>query len=584
MTSRWLDFGTPLRTFEAWRLDEVLPQLEAVEAAVEAGAWAIGFLTFEAAAAFDGVLLTGPPDPAWPLAFWALTDEPRETLLPLLPATLPPLEWLPLLSEAEHAVAVGEIRAAIARGETYQANFTFPLEARLEGDPFSLFLALAEAQQGRHAAFLDLGERAVLSASPELFFCRDGAEVVVRPMKGTARRGRFAAEDVLAHAELLSEKNRAENLMIVDMMRNDLGKVALPGSVRVSALFQQERYPTVHQLVSQVEARTEVSQTALLRALFPCASITGAPKAATLALLRRLERWPRGVYTGAVGYLAPGRRASFSVAIRTISWQRGEAGSPARVRFGTGGGIVWDSDAAAEYRECQAKALVLGNLPETSAMLRTPPDFELFETLLYRPRSGYFLLPRHLERLAASAAYFGFACDAQEIAEGLARVAEGFPPGRCRVRLSLAATGRFAIEASAMPCEGRRKDLLLFRDDRPVDENDAFLFHKTTRRGRYDAARQRVGGDATDPAFEVALWNSRGELTETTRGNLVLRFGRDFLTPALECGLLAGTYRAELLARGRIKEAVLTLSALEEADEIFHLSALRGWWRARLAG
>lgn len=565
---RWLDFGAPWRVLAARRPEEVLPQLREVEAAVEAGAFAVGFLAYEAASALDPGLATHPGDPDWPLAFWALTGEPREILLPAAPPA-ETLVWRPRLSEAGHAAAVEEIRAAIARGDTYQANFTFPLEADYGGDPFDLFLQLAAAQRGRHSAFLDLGERAVLCASPELFFRRDASEVVVRPMKGTARRGRFAAEEAAALEELRSEKNRAENLMIVDMMRNDLGKVAAPGSVQVTALFEAETYPTVHQLVSEVRARTEASQVELLRALFPCASITGAPKAATQAILRRLETGPRGVYTGAVGYLAPGRRASFAVAIRTVAWRR-RPDAPARVRFGTGGGIVWDSVAADEYRECQAKALIL---------TRPRPPFELLETMLWRPGSGFFLKERHLDRIVASAAYFGFAGERGEIATALDAASLTFPEGRCRVRLLLAEDGGCRVEAVAMPCCPPRGRLLLALDSEPVDESDVFLFHKTTRRRRYEEALERFPA-----AGEVALWNSRGELTETTRGNLVLRFGRDYLTPPIESGLLPGVYRAEMLERGRIREERLAVAALAAADEVFHLSALRGWWRCRFAG
>lgn len=567
--SRWLDFGAPRRVLEAWQVDEVLPQLAAVEAAVEAGEWAIGFIAYEAAPAFDPGLLAHAPRAGWPLAAWAITAPPREVAPPAAVGPSSAKHWRPQISEAEHAAAVAEIRAAIARGETYQANFTFQLEADHEGDPYPIFAALVAAQRGHHAAFLDFGARAVLSASPELFFRRDGEAVIVRPMKGTARRGGSALADEAARAELLSEKNRAENLMIVDMMRNDLGKVARPGSVQVRSLFESEVYPTVYQLVSEVQAKTAVSQLELLRALFPCASITGAPKAATQAILRRLEKGPRGVYTGAIGYLAPGRQAAFSVGIRTVTWERGAAGAPALLRFGTGGGIVWDSDAAAEYRECQAKASILYG-PDP------PEPMALFETLLYRPRSGFFLLGRHLDRLLHSAAHFGFPARREDIQARLEAAVAGFPAGRCRVRLVLSAAGVVTVEATAFPCEGPRPDLLLAVDDRPVSSEDPLLRHKTTWRQRYDEALARHPA-----AGEVALFNERGELTETTRGNLVLRFGHELFTPAAECGLLPGTYRAELLARGRLRPARLPLAALAEADEIFHLSALRGWWRCR---
>lgn len=579
--SRWLDFGVPRRVLEAWQPEEVLPQLAAVEAAVEAGEWAIGFLAYEAAPAFDPGLLAHAPLAGWPLAAWAITAPPREVEPPAAEAPGFGKVWRQQISEAEHAAAVAEIRAAIARGETYQANFTFQLEADHEGDPYPFFAALVAAQRGHHAAFLDFGARAVLSASPELFYRRDGEAVIVRPMKGTARRGGSALADEAARAELLSEKNRAENLMIVDMMRNDLGKVARPGSVQVRALFESEAYPTVYQLVSEVQAKTTVSQLELLRALFPCASITGAPKAATQALLRRLEKGPRGVYTGAIGYLAPGRRAAFAVGIRTVTWEGGAVGAPALLRFGTGGGIVWDSDAAAEYRECQAKASILygPESPGPSILAAPTEPMALFETLLYRPRSGFFLLGRHLDRLLGSAAHFGFPARREDLEARLEAAVAGFPAGRCRVRLLLSAAGTVSIEATAFPCEGPRPDLLLAVDDRPVASEDPLLRHKITWRQRYEEALARQPG-----AGEVALFNERGELTETTRGNLVLRFGHELLTPAAECGLLPGVYRAELLARGRLRPARLPLAALAEADEVFHLSALRGWWRCRLIG
>jgi para-aminobenzoate synthetase / 4-amino-4-deoxychorismate lyase len=352
--------------------------------------------------------------------------------------------------------------------------------------------------------------------------------------------------------------------MIVDMMRNDLGKIARPGSVQVDELFAVETYPTLHQLTSTVSARTDASLVEVLRALFPCASITGAPKVSTTRIIRELETGPRGVYTGAVGFAAPGRRVRCSVAIRTAVADR----ETATVRYGTGGGIVWDSDADGEYRECRTKALVL----------RTPePAFSLLETLTWRPRSGFFLLERHLERLRSSAAYFGFAVDEDEARARLLEAARAFPGVRHRVRLTAARRGEIAIAAAPWPCLGRT----LWRvglDVEPVDSESPFLFHKTTRREVYDQARRRA-----PRVDEVVLWNQRRELTESTRANLVLRLGGELVTPPVDCGLLAGTYRAELVDRGRVREQVLPLEAFAAAEEVFLVNSVRGWIRTRRA-
>ena len=346
-----------------------------------------------------------------------------------------------------------------------------------------------------------------------------------------------------------------------------------------------------------MNARTEASYSEVLRALFPSASITGAPKVATSRLIRRLETGPRGAYTGSIGFLAPGRRAQLNVAIRTATVDR----DAATATYGTGGGIVWDSDSEAEYQECRAKALVLNP---------SPPEFALLETLLWRPRSvqpakgrqtkqlptggqtedpptgtqtGYRLLDRHLDRLLASARFFDFHAGGTPIEPGpstraavieaLQTQAAKFPPMDHRVRLLVHRDGRIEITATPLNSSGRSSWTLVL-DDRPIDDADPFLFHKTTARGLYEQALKRH-----PEADEVVLWNARGELTETTRANLVLKIDGKWLTPPVACGLLAGTYRAELLARGQIHEQILKVAAIEEAEEIFLINSVRGWIR-----
>ncbi len=557
---RWLRFRHPVTTLAARHIDEVLPVLERVEEAVADGAWAAGFIAYEAAPAFDAALVAHAPGPL-PLAWWGLFDPPQEVAEPELAGAPPEVDWHPAIADRNYRKAIARIRARIAAGDTYQVNYTFPLEARWHGDPEALFATLCRAQQARYCAYLDIGRFVVSSASPELFFELDGDRIVTRPMKGTARRGRYPEED-REHALGLrrSTKERAENVMIVDMMRNDLGKIAHPGSVSVDELFAVETYPTLHQLTSTVSARSDASLTGILRALFPCASITGAPKVSTTGIIRELETGPRGVYTGAVGFVAPGRRARFNVAIRTAVIDR----QTATARYGTGGGIVWDSDADSEYRECRTKALVLRS---------SRPEFSLLETLLWRPRSGFFLLERHLDRLRASADYFGFRLDVEAIRERLLAAAKSFPGIRHRVRLLVGRRGELEIESTAYPCSGRTVWSVRL-DEKPIDSENPFLFHKTTHREIYQQARERVPG-----CDEVLLWNERRELTESTRANLVLRLDGELVTPPVRCGLLAGTYRAELIDRGRLRERVLPMSALDDAEAVFLVNSVRGWIR-----
>ncbi len=605
---RWLLFLKPVAVLVAERLGDVVPLLAEVDARVRGGRWAAGFLSYEAGPALDPALAAFESQ-TLPLAWWGIFDQPEEVAVTVRgPGSPVAADWRPAVSRRRYRQAIEHIHAHIADGNTYQVNYTFPLTARFEGEPERLFAALAAAQRARYCAYLDTGRFAICSASPELFFALDGERIVARPMKGTARRGRYPQEDA-ARAEGLaaSEKQRAENLMIVDMMRNDLGRIATPGSVEVEELFAVETYPTVHQLTSTVSARTRASITEILRALFPSASITGAPKISTSRIIRRLEVGPRGVYTGSIGFFAPQRRAQLNVAIRTATVDRqvtpeaGKRGVPPQgdkrntvtAIYGTGGGIVWDSEAEAEYQECRAKALVL-----SSAV----PELALLETLLWCPesgcsseggRTGYFLLDRHLDRLLASARYFAFPLRRANVAAALESRAAGFEATHHRVRLLAHRDARLEITAEpwdpAGPCVtpeegqrnvtpegGQRNTWNVALDDRPVDDADPLLFHKTTCRDLYTQALRRH-----PQADEVVLWNARGELTESTRANLALKLDGRWLTPPVGCGLLAGTYRAELLARGRIQEQVLPVAAFEEAEEIFLINSLRGWIRAR---
>ena len=555
----WWRFAAPRGAFAAAGPAEVPALLAEVERATARGLWAVGFVAYEAAPGFDRALTVAGP-PASPVAAFGLFDAPEPTAAPGATEARAAVTGLaPALGAAEHAAAVAEVRAAIARGDTYQVNLTFPLRGRLEGSPEALFAALAPAARAPYAAFLDLGARAIVSLSPELFFERDAGRLRMRPMKGTRRRGRFAEEDAGRAAELAgAEKDRAENLMIVDMARNDLGRLARPGSVEVARLFDLERYPTVWQMTSTVTASSDAALPEIFAALFPCASVTGAPKAATMRAIAALERRPRGLYCGAIGYVAPGRRARFSVAIRTAEIERASGA----LVYGVGSGVVWDSHAGEEWRECLAKG----------AALEVVEPFRLFETMLHHPRRGTLRRDRHLARLAASAAHFGFALDAAGARAALEAATRGLGPGLQRVRLELAQDGAVAVSTAPFPRERRGWTVALAGE--PVDAADPFLFHKTTRRGVYDRALAAARARGAD---EPLLANRAGELTEGARTNLVVEIGGRRFTPARECGLLAGVFRAGLLARGRVEERVLTRADLSRASRLWMVNALRGW-------
>jgi para-aminobenzoate synthetase/4-amino-4-deoxychorismate lyase len=571
-SERSFALAEPVGVLEARRLDEVAATLEAAAAAAARGLWAAGFVGYEAAPGLDPDLVvrdraTGDAFDDLPLAWFALFDR-EVAVAPLEPPAAADASadapWRPSVERSRYDEALARIRALIAVGETYQVNHTLRMRAQVRGDERGLYRDLALAQRGAYAAYLNLGRYRVLSASPELFFRLEGSRVTTRPMKGTAARGRWLDEDEQVAARLVaSEKDRAENAMIVDLLRSDLGRIARAGTVEVSRMFEPERYETVWQLTSTVAAELE-SGTPLVdvfRALFPSGSVTGAPKVSTMRIIRDLEDSPRGVYCGAIGYLAPTRsgepRATFSVGIRTvvIDSRTGAA------EYGVGGGITFDSAPAAEYEEVLAKARVLS---------AARPAFELMESIRHDPEDGFRHLPEHMERLGSSARYFGFRFDAETAVAACKRaIAETSEP--LRVRLTLARDGEIHASRSEIePSPERRLRLAL--DDDPVDPSDMWLFHKTTLRAPYQ--RRRAGRPDVD---DVVLVNTRGEVTESTIANLAVRIGDEWLTPPLDSGLLPGCYRGVLVREGKLREQPLTIADLRSGDDVALVSSVRGW-------
>ncbi len=538
------------------RLEEVLP---ALERAAHSGCYVAGFLGYEAAGAFDEALVTGKAGEQ-PLLLLGLFDGVER--LEQLPEVgdvswqVGPLEAS--VSEGAFEEAIGAIKEQIAAGATYQVNYSYRLRGAFGGDAYGFFRSLVAGQEAAHAAFVTCGEWSVCSASPELFFELKGGVLTSRPMKGTARRGRWVVEDGEVAAALRgSEKDRAENIMIVDMIRNDIGRVAERGSVEAVETFALERYPTVWQMTSTVRGRCSASVLEVLGALFPCASITGAPKVKTMELIEGLESEERGVYTGAVGYWTPGGEALFNVAIRTAV-VNGETG---RLTYGVGGGIVWDSDAALEYAETLAKAEVL---------LGERPVFEVLETVGWSPAEGWMWLEEHLNRMEASAAFFGRPFDRVEA--GVRLRAAGKGDEALRLRLLLDEGGAFSVEAMPLLRLGVEGEALGVRlASSAVESGCRWLYHKTTHRSVYAAAEaERVDCD------EVVLWNERGEITEGTIFNVAVERNGVWVTPPVSCGLLGGVLRGVLLERGELVEGVISVEELRAAGRFRLLNSVRG--------
>ena len=586
----WRHYQNPHQILQTDRLDQVLPLLWELEALVERNGWhAAGFLSYEAAPAFDPALNVHPDPGGFLLLWFGLYPPPQPVELPAPSAAPPPLPWKPSISRKAYNAGIAAIKEHIARGETYQVNYTLRLRAKFPRNAWDFFLNLAQSQNA-HAAYLDIGRFVICSASPELFFSLDGETISGRPMKGTVKRGRTSAEDAAQAVWLAADpKNRAENVMIVDMIRNDLGRIAETGSVHVPALFSTERYPTLWQMTSTVRARTQAPIHEILRALFPCASITGAPKVRTMSIIRALENTPRRIYTGSIGFIAPGRQASFNVAIRTLLVDR----QTQSAEYGAGGGIVWDSTARSEYDEALLKAQIL---------TRPAPSFDLFTTLRWMPSEGYFLRERHVQRLVDSARYFGFHLPQPARPDINIRATHTKPPEGdlnnlsdenrgvsaleayldhlaasftepMRVRILLTRAGILSHQAMPLP-ENPATGLRASIAPAPVNSEEIFLFHKTTRREMYPAPA---------PGADVSLlYNQRGELTEFTIANLLAELDGELVTPPLDCGLLPGTMSAELLASGQIRERILTLDDLPRCTQLWLINAVRGRVRVQL--
>ena len=570
LRGRW---GAPARVLVAHHIDEVKPVLEAVHAAAEAGHWCVGHVRYEAAPAFDAALQVHAAD--GPLVWFEVHDG--------APSAWPPAEaagpaearatWLPTLARPDFDAAIARIHQAIGDGELYQVNYTAPWTGTVTGEGAALFDGLLRAQPGGYAACFTAGDEQVLSVSPELFFdwhaSAAGGSILARPMKGTAARGATPALDAAAAERLrASPKERAENVMIVDLLRNDLSRIAEPHTVRVPELFHTQALPTVWQMTSDVQARTRTGLRLpdVFAALFPCGSVTGAPKVRAMQLIRELERQPRGIYCGAIGVVRPdgngGIAATFNVPIRTVVMR----GTQARCSIGSG--ITASAAAGAEWQEWLHKQAFLARASE---------PFEVLETLalvdgVYRHQA------EHLARMAEAAQHFGYPWQPAAVHACLQSLAAQHGSGPWRVRLLLDRFGQPRAEAFALQPTATPVRLQLAT--RPLAEaHGEWVRFKTTRRAHYAAFAPAPGSGI----FDTVLFNAEGEITESTFGNLAMQMddGR-WLTPPLACGLLPGVGRAVELREGRVQEGVVRVQDLHRVRRWAFINSLRGWLDAEL--
>ncbi|WP_099221777.1 aminodeoxychorismate synthase component I [Listeria costaricensis] len=548
-----------LMTDDVAEIPEIMAQMEGYRAQ---GYYIAGYMSYDAAPAFHSEMVVHSGNRALPLIWFGIyrdfsTGEQVGADLAW------PLDLVLDTAESDYRRKIEQIRQHIKNGVTYQTNYTvratgaLDVEANLDDTAFArLYGQLRHVGQVDYAAHLDLGRWQILSASPELFFkVRDG-QIVTRPMKGTARRGANQEADRQLRAFLANdEKNHSENVMIVDLLRNDLGRIAKTGSVKVPKLCSIEGYPTVWQMTSTVTAELlpETDLLEIFRALFPCGSITGAPKVSTMQVIAELETAPREVYCGAIGYISPDSEMIFSVPIRTLVYEAANQ----RASYGVGGGIVWDSDPAAEFQEVHAKMAVLK---------QAFPTFGLIESM--RLENGQILrFEKHLARLEKSARELAFTFDDRKIKNSWQRVAAAHSVGIYKLRSVLYANGNLEVTADPIPAQVPEWDFQLA--DRPIDFQP-LLAHKVTERDAYEMCR-KAG------SVETLLWNDKHELTEFINGNLVIEKNNQKMTPPLSAGILGGIFRDSLLQAGEVHEQTLSVADLHTADRVWCTNSVRGW-------
>ena len=557
-----LFFTEPIKIIVATHQEEVLSKFSEVQMAVDSGYYAAGYVSYEAAPGLDEAY-TVLSETQMPLLWFGIFERPS-SFDEQRNGSFHLSNWTSKTSKELYKAGFEKIKTEIKQGNTYQVNYTLRLQSQFSGDDYAFYEQLAKAQNSHYSAYLHTGRFRILSASPELFFHWKDNVITTRPMKGTVKRGLHIDEDQ-GQANWLanSMKNQAENVMIVDLLRNDVSVIAEQGSVHVPALFEIEKYPTVWQMTSTVKAKTRQETTVIdiFKALFPCGSITGAPKIRTTEIITNVETAPREVYCGAIGYITPNREAIFNVPIRTV-WIDSETGM---AEYGAGGGITWDSELTDEYEETLLKAKLL-------TVVR--PDFQLLES--FRLENGeYYLFENHMDRLKEAAEYFSFSILEQDIKNKLVQFAKNYPSGIYKVRLLVSKAK--TVEVSGQMITDMTDAVSIKLAHTPIAINQPFIYFKTTNRTMYETFQKQY-----KDYFDVLLWNEQGEITEFTNGNIVVKLNGNLYTPPVKCGLLAGTFRKELLEQKKVEEKIITKAELMKAEEIWFINSVRKWVKVKL--
>ncbi|MBU2473206.1 MAG: aminodeoxychorismate synthase component I [Candidatus Omnitrophica bacterium] len=533
------------------------------EAYLDKGFWLSGYFSYEFGYCLEPALRKLVKKNRQPLAWLGVSKKPkniskRGRLAEFFTGPAGNYQILnlrPNISRSDYLEQIKKIKSYLEQGFGYQVNFTFKVKFDFSGSPLACYLNLRRSQPSSYAALINTGQSQVISLSPELFFRINGRQIIARPMKGTIKRGLTIAEDERLKQELkLSPKTKAENIMIVDLLRNDLGRIAK--KISVSKLFEVEPYRTLHQMTSTINGRLKnnLRLKELFSSLFPSGSVTGAPKIKTMQIIDQLEKEPRGIYTGAIGYISPKRESCFNVAIRTLSFKDGHG------EMGVGGGIVYDSLGSAEYQEALLKA---------KFFVEGFPELKLIETLLLA-NGRYSFLNQHLERIKRSSGYFSIPLDIAKIKAALNKAALS-KKGKFKVRLLLDLEGKVEVEVKPLEeISGRPRVMIA---SQRIDPGNRFLYHKTTQRSRYDLERKKA---LKQGFFEVIFLNTRGELTEGSISNIFILKGKTLYTPPLACGLLPGVLREHLLKSGKAKEKILYRQDLLTADKVYIGNSLRG--------
>ena len=574
-------FEAPHELIQANSIKEIEPAFEAIERALAQGNYVAGFMNYELGLALEPKMQSRLPENTPLLWFGVFKDKTITTHQYLKDwfdqyvseserAAVKDIKLTPQQNYQSYEKSFKTVQQAIKAGDIYQLNLTFKADVEDINNPLALYAEMRRKQPVAYASLIMTGQQTILSASPELFIENKDGWLETRPMKGTLKRAPTCKQDQTFQKTLQrDEKSRAENLMIVDLMRNDLSRISQTGSVTVEDLFKVETYQSLHQMISVIRAKPQEDLPLLeqMRAIFPPGSITGAPKIRAMELINEIEKAPRGIYTGAIGYFSPNRDYCFNVAIRTLELDQDGKG-----QMGIGSGLVYDSQPDQEYDECLLKMQFL---------TKEHPEFSLLETMAYKPSQGVLYKKEHSDRLTSSAKYFQIPFEQQDFEELLKSFTQNSTQS-LRLRLLLNQNGTMTITASPLEAQEADEVWQLSVAEKPMHSANIYLYHKTTHRHFYDQARQKAQTKNKN-IKEVIFLNERGEVTEGSFTNLFIKKDGQLYTPPISCGLLSGTLRMHMLNNGDVKEKILTLNDLETADQLYVGNSVRGLLKARLA-